>query len=380
MNLRGVGRPKVPQRRWYCPAVHGARRLARWGPVVLAALLLSGGIVATIVIVLVPSVHTTGASANGGTTTAPPTTPPTAPSTTTSTTPPTTTAPLLTAVGTYQVATTSLMLEAPVAVGASSRQMPTTVWYPATSVSGRRGTHGQFPLLVFSQGFNQQVAAYSPLLESWASAGFVVAGPTYPDTDPTVATREDLVNHPADLRSVLTALITASDQPGSALSGLIDANEIGLVGQSDGGNVSLAVADNTCCRYPGIGALAVLSGAEYAGFGGRYFGTTSPPLLVVQGSADTVNPPPCSAQLYDAAPTPKYYLDLIGAGHLPPYETPGGDDVVVAEVTTDFFEAELAGKSAGLVAMTAAGNVAGSATLTEGAAAPPATGICPTAP
>ena len=46
---------------------------------------------------------------------------------------------------------------------------------------------------------------------------------------------------------------------------------MGIAGQSDGGDVSLATADNTCCYDPAIKAVAVFSGAELSSFGGTYF-------------------------------------------------------------------------------------------------------------
>jgi len=44
-------------------------------------------------------------------------------------------------------------------------------------------------------------------------------------------------------------------------------------------------------------------------FGAAYYASGSVPLLVVQGSADTVNSL-LQRQLYDEAPAPKYYLDI----------------------------------------------------------------------
>ncbi len=307
---------------------------------------------------------------------------PPAPSSTTSTTSP---PPPVTPIGTYRVATTAITV--PVAGPTpTDDNLPTTVWYPAGLVHAvvRRARRHRYPLVVFSQGYQQRVSSYSLLLEDWASAGFVVAGPTYPHTTPTQPAelnRADIVNHPADLRAVIAALISASKSTGSPLSEVINTNEIGLAGQSDGGDVSLAVADNTCCRYPGIKAAAILSGAEFPLFGGRYFNPATPsgpPLLVVQGDRDTINLPVCSVQLYDAAPPPKYYLDLLGATHLVPYEQAGPYEAVVATVTTDFFDAELAGERAALVQMTLGGNVAGTAQLTSAPTAPPATGACVT--
>lgn len=308
--------------------------------------------------------------------------PPASSSTTSTTSPP----PAVTPIGTYLVATTSLTV--PVAgPSPTDDNIPTTVWYPSAPVhaSGRRAGRHRYPLVVFSQGFQQRVSSYSLLLEDWASAGFVVAGPTYPHTTPTQPAeldRSDIVNHPADLHAVIAALLSADKATASPLWRVIDATDIGLAGQSDGGDVSLAVADNTCCRYPGIRAAAILSGAEFPLFGGRYFGVSTPsgpPLLVVQGDRDTINLPVCSVQLYDAANPPKYYLDLLGATHLAPYEQAGPYEAVVAAVTTAFFDAMLAGEPAALAQMTSSGNVTGTAQLTTAPTAPPATGACVTA-
>lgn len=289
--------------------------------------------------------------------------------------------------GAYAVATTKIsVVEPTVGSGGLSRVLPTLVWYPV----GRGGhtvapdrAHAPYPLLVFSTGYDISVHAYQDLLSEWASAGFVVAAPTYPHNDPSdpaEVDENDIVNHPGDLRSVITTLLAAAHHRSSVLWGLIDPNEIGLVGHSDGAEVTLAVADNSCCRDPRVKAAAVFSGAELASFGGSYFGGTPVPLLVVQGSADTVNPPACSVQLYDAALKPRYFLDLLGAGHEPPFAGPNVAPVqreLVARVTTDFFDAELAGERGGFGAMSLDGDIPGVAWVTPGAAAPPAPGNCP---
>lgn len=282
------------------------------------------------------------------------------------------------AIGTFRVASTSFNVVEPTTVsGAAIRTLPTAVWYPA-------GQRGSFPLLLFSQGFDLSVSAYATLLEDWASAGFVVAAPTFPHTDPSqpaALDENDIVNHPADARYVITYVLTVAGQPGSVLSGLVNGNEIGVVGHSDGGDVSLAIAADPCCQDPRVKAAAILSGAELASFGGTYFSGNSVPLLVVQGSADTINPPACSVQIYDEAKAPKYYLDLLNAQHEPPYTDPTNPDLsVVAKVTTDFFDTELLGESAGAAAMSSTGNVAGATQFIVGGTAPPAPGGCPGAP
>lgn len=326
-----------------------------------------------------PTTSTSTSSSSSSTTTSAPSSP-----TTTSTPPSSTGVPGPTAeeaarIGSYQVGTTSLAIVEPGPDPASSRSLPTSVWYPASSAPS--GAAVQYPLLVFSQGFDLAVQSYSTLLSDLASAGFVVAAPTYPDTDPGPELNEnDIVNHPADLRFVITTLLGQSEQKGSPLAGIVDTGEVGVLGHSDGGDVSLAVAANPCCRDSRVKAAAILSGAELASFGGSYFSGPEVPLLVIQGSADTVNVPVCSTQLYDAASPPKYYLDLLGAEHEPPYIDPGPDLRIVAQVTADFFSAQLDGQAPAARALAGDGDVPGVALLTVDAAVPQAPGSCAGAP
>jgi dienelactone hydrolase len=289
---------------------------------------------------------------------------------------------------TYALGTLSIVARDPPGAG-GSRSLPTVVWYPAEGKPGTIGSHavpatrtGPFPLLVFSQGYDSTVGSYATLLEDVASAGFVVAAPTFPHTspaDPSGLDEADITNHPADLRAVITALLTRAASRGSTLHGLVAPGRIGVFGHSDGADVTLAVAANSCCRDARVKAAAILSGAELASFGGTYFPPGSSPLLVMQGAADTINPPQCSAQIYDEAPPPKYYLDLLGASHKPPYVEPGIDRAVVVRTLTAFFEGTLAGRRSALSALAGA-SVPGHARLIDGNLAPPAPGSCPGAP
>ena len=289
--------------------------------------------------------------------------------------------------GKFAVGTTDLRFVEPAGPGGGpSRVLPTSVWYPAVRdpahlVPDR--AHAPYPLLFFSTGYDISVHAYQGLLSDWASAGFVVVAPTYPHNDPSDPAQvdeNDIVNHPADLRFVITTVLATARHQASLLAGLVNPSEIGVAGHSDGADVTLAVADNSCCRDRRVKAAAVLSGAELDSFGGRYFAGPPVPLLVAQGSADVVNFPACSTQLYDKASRPRYYLDLLGAGHEPPYAGPlvvPAQSTVVARVTTDFFDAELRGEQSGITAMTMDGNIAHTARVTSDLSVPPALGDCP---
>jgi predicted dienelactone hydrolase len=237
--------------------------------------------------------------------------------------------------------------------------------------------------VVFSEGYDISPEAYANLLDAWSAAGYVVADPTYPFTSPTSPggpEEDDIVNHPADLRFVITSLLQDGATKGGTLSGLINPSEVAVIGHSDGGDVALATASNSCCLDSRIKAAVILSGAELASFGGTYYTTPAVPMLVVQGTADDINPQVCSVQLYDAAPQPKYYLSLAGQSHESPYLQAGQPLGTVEKVTIDFLDGYLRHSTAQLDAMTADGSVPGLATLTNSPSVGPPVGSCPGAP
>ncbi len=287
--------------------------------------------------------------------------------------------PALGTAGAFQVARRQLSFTEPAHTGPSGDQLgPRTLitqfWYPAAPLpAGSPPARGPFPLLLFAPGFQQCPDPYGDLLASWASAGYVVAAVNFPHSDcrvGTAATEADMINQPGDMSYLLTRLLALGQQPGGALSGLLSSREVAAVGQSDGGDTVAALAANTCCTDRRLTAVAVLSGAEWAPMPGRYFTTAAPPMLFVQGSADTVNPPWTSRQLYDAdGNAARYYLDLFGADHLSPYQGTNGTERVVARVTLAFFNRYVLGQQPALAAMTRDGDIQGTAALV-GAGAP----------
>ena len=79
--------------------------------------------------------------------------------------------------------------------------------------------------------------------------------------------------------------------------------QIAAAGQSDGGDTVAALVGNTCCLDRKVVAAMVLSGAEVPPpmkLPGTYFQAATLLILFVQGSADTVNPPSASLQMYQA--------------------------------------------------------------------------------
>jgi len=225
-------------------------------------------------------------------------------------------------------------------------RVPTTVWLPA----GRSGRPA--PLVVFAPGYLQCPGQYASLLRSWAMAGLVVAAVSFPATSCGAAPGEEwtVLWQPGELAFVAAVLEQASatgTPGGGALRGRLVPGELAVAGHSDGADAAAAAAFDTATLDPAFRAALVLAGAQLASYGGSWFPPGSPPLLVVQGTADTVNPPAAASQLYqaDTAGT-RALLWLQGAGHFAPYEGSDPAEQVVAEATTDFLRWALEGDQA----------------------------------
>jgi acetyl esterase/lipase len=213
----------------------------------------------------------------------------------------------------------------------ASRSLTTLVFVP--SAPGRR------PLVVFAHGFQVGPSPYITLLRAWASHGYVVAAPEFPLTDQDVAGANldegDINNQPTDVRFVTDWLVSAA----SPVRARIDESRVAVAGHSDGGETALAAGiAPTPSGEPAFRAVVAMSAQAVTNVP-----TANPPLLVTQGSADTINPPSLGLQAYALATGPKYLLMLEGGGHLPPLE-PGSVWLPGIEAVTEtFLDAYVAG-------------------------------------
>jgi len=255
------------------------------------------------------------------------------------------------------------------------RRLVTVIRYPAVGEPSQTDepgapsarVDGPFPLIVFAHGFRATPDSYSRLLRAWAQAGYVVAAPVFPLTNtraPGGADESDLVNQPKDMSFVISRMLARSATEHGVLAGLINPNEIAVAGHSDGGSTALAVAYNRLYVDHRIRATAILAGAEIPGVYGYDFPAPSPPLLAVQGTADTSNIPASTRIYFRIAPAPKFLLSLLGAGHGPPYINEQPQLGIVEQVTIAFFDAYLKGVSGSLSRMWRAGDISRVATLT----------------
>ena len=262
----------------------------------------------------------------------------------------------------------------PYRVSSSSRVLVTEIRYPTQflaegpteSVGAAPVRHsGGYPMVVFAHGYDVTPDTYAALLDAWVRAGFIVVAPIFPDESaPAVAaqhganTENDLVNEPGDLAFVTSAVLRASATATSncpVAFGLVDHSEIALAGHSDGAEaVGMLAYDhgldpqgvNYASLRTGIDyrAVIILSGAEdtYQSYAAE---ASRPDLLVVQSRADQCNPMSHGLLLYDAIHQPnKWFLELLTAHHLPPFDdTDAAAYGVVSATTVRFLQISLEG-------------------------------------
>jgi fermentation-respiration switch protein FrsA (DUF1100 family) len=220
-----------------------------------------------------------------------------------------------------------------------ARPVTTYLWYPPSTEGS-----GPWPLVVFGHGFATTPFRYRRLLRAWAAAGYLVAAPVFPLGNakaPGGPDENDIVNQPRDMSFVITQLLAANASAGSPLHGLVERSQIVVAGQSDGAETAFATAYERPWYDRRVRAAVVLSGAEL----GRHVRLVlhTPPLLAVQGTADRINPPVYSLDLFRAVGRPKFLLFLNGAGHLPPYTNPGSRLAAVERVSIAFLNHYLRG-------------------------------------
>ena len=231
----------------------------------------------------------------------------------------------------------------------AGRALPTTLFYPTDGA-------GPFPVVLFSHGFSSTPEAYTALLSTWASAGFVVAAPRFPGTvDGSAESLDDVVQQPADVSFVLTAVLALDTSSSDPLAGRIDTTSVAATGHSAGAVTTVGLR-STCCADDRIDAEIVLAGTpasfllpNSAVARDSRFTTAAVPSLFVHGDADPTLPIDQDAAVYSAAPGPKAFVSLDGGTHSAPYDQEDDPDAAaVRAATTDFLRWALSGEAAAL--------------------------------
>lgn len=231
-----------------------------------------------------------------------------------------------------------------------ARPLTTYLWYPPAA----DGT-GPWPLVVFGHGYATTPLLYRRLLRAWAAAGYLVAAPVFPLGNakaPGGPDESDILNQPRDMSFVITSLLRASASSKGPLQGTVEPTRIAVAGQSDGAETAFAAAYERPWHDRRVRAAVILSGAE---LGSRIpLVARRTPLLAVQGTADRINPPVYTLDLFRAVGRPKFLLLLRHSGHLGPYTKPGPRLAAVERVSIAFLNRYLRTGSLRAIARAAA--------------------------
>ena len=256
--------------------------------------------------------------------------------------------------------------------GAPTRTLVTTIWYPTGGAPGPADQPGapafegrRFPLLVFAHGFTASGPAYGALLRRIASAGFVVAAPTFPLSSgqaPGGPRLVDYANQPADVSFVIDELLRLDADRASPFAGLLRRHRIAAAGHSLGGITTLGLL-NDCCTDRRIDAYIPMSGIQAPFPDGAYSYDRRAPVLLVHGEDDGTVPYAGSLVAFAEARRPKYLLALIDGSHVP-FAGAQGDAVVTSAI--HFLDRYLKHRPGSLRALIEDGNVPGVSALVEG--------------
>ena len=220
----------------------------------------------------------------------------------------------------------------------TSRHLSTQVWTPTGS--------GPFPLVVFAAGYDKGPLDYDRFCTVLASSGYVVAAPSFPLEDPAQGHTLDRADIPGEATDV-AFVITQLEQRSATLHLL--PSRIGVVGHSDGADVALLVAYGTTTRDARVTSVVAEAPDPMAG----PTPPSSVPLLLVQGTNDSVVPYSASGTVFGQVDAPVTYLTLVRADHFPPIAGGTPWTPVLDGAVADFFDVTLAGRGPGPASLVA---------------------------
>jgi dienelactone hydrolase len=245
--------------------------------------------------------------------------------------------------------------------GASTRTLPTELWYPAEG-DAEKGTvagatpdkgNGPYPLVLFAHGYDVTPDFYAPLLERWAAAGYVVAAPVFPILSGSDggASHVDYEKTFGDASFVITQMVGLGD--GEPLAGIVDPNRIGAAGHSDGEVTSCGVGFLECCRDRRVKSVIAMAG-DLSNANNPHVRDTGTPILHVMETNDEYDPYEHSIQWdRDNLTAPRWMVSL-NSSHVPPYTQPGDPAFeLTASITLAFLDGTLKGHPERLDAVTA---------------------------
>jgi dienelactone hydrolase len=199
------------------------------------------------------------------------------------------------------------------------------------------GPAGPLPLIVFAHGYDTEPETYDPLLDTWASAGYVVAAPELPGSarDLPGSPIRDIAEQARDLSFIVTALLAGPVGP-------IDSSRVVAAGHSDGASAVATLALNSSFTDTRFTAYVVLSGAIPTQVTEGTWGASAPgQLLVTVGDHDEYGNLAASEAVFDTANLAGAFVRVPGGDHSRIYV---GDSVLadtVRSMTVQFLDLAL---------------------------------------
>jgi pimeloyl-ACP methyl ester carboxylesterase len=236
------------------------------------------------------------------------------------------------------VTTSSLRFEDPSRVTPARGTVPETAGrLLVTDLFVPVGASGPRPLVVFAHGWNSDPGIYASLLEQWATAGFVVAAPVFPESTDLYpgSPVSDYADQALDITFVITSLLHDKTLP-------IDPTRIAVAGHSDGGtDVALMTLDPSYADAR-VRAYVCMSGEMPSGVAAYTVATTRAALLVAVGSDDEYGLYPLATQVFQAAQAPsKAMLVEPGGDHLGSFLDATPAAAAMRDAETQFLELAL---------------------------------------
>ena len=238
------------------------------------------------------------------------------------------------------------------------RALPVDIWYPADpeGVAGAERTRvilqaplgidsevayeqvpvaqGPLPVLVFSHGYQGIRLQSVPLMEALASHGFVIA--TVDHTGNTQSTPDDsfdeaAANRVPDVSAVIDELLARSETASDRFAGALDAERIGVLGNSFGAMTAVGMASGWAGASPDprVRAIAPISAvfvgemqsdtrdSPNAGFTDEQLASITVPVMLMGGTEDVNVPIGNNAHAFErlTAAEAVYRVDILGATH-----------------------------------------------------------------
>lgn len=199
---------------------------------------------------------------------------------------------------------------------------PADIYYPDTSESDEE----DFPVALLLQGALVDKADYSNFASQVASHGFVVVVPNNFQSIPEFG--EVLLPEVSQIEDVLAYVQVEDSNSASPLEGIVDPENLALLGHSQGGAVGLSAIGNYCltllCNDSEFTLPEeVFSGIFYGAFlrdfpSGEYLSidNNSVPVGLISGSRDGVSTPDeIQASFAEIQDPPKALITVKGANH-----------------------------------------------------------------